>query len=341
MDHAEIRDKLSAYLDGAVSPREKSLIEEHLETCQECAIVLRELRQTVARLRNLGEEEPPPWLTQRIMARIGEEAGREKGLLQRLFLPLRWKLPVEAAALVFLSVTGYLVYRTVSPEVKVAVPPVAEIQGEAARQAPPVVAPRYKAEQPPAVKKKEDLAAGRRSNVRQPAEGQPAAAPSYESLRQEAPPPSAVPPGPSPSTLSEKKGVSPRLLRENDEFAPPRDAEALRKEEKSAPSPAMRAKAHAPAVVKEVRLVLVVTDTDDTFREIDRMAGLSGGATVRKGVRDEGGVQTVRVERERLGEFLERLGEIGEVRNRTPLPTAGNGMVDVLITVKTVNRPAR
>jgi hypothetical protein len=348
MEHAEIRDKLSAYLDGAVSLREKSLIEEHLETCPECAIALRELRQTVARLGNLGEEEPPPWLTQRIMTQVREEAGREKSLLRRLFLPLRWKLPMEVAALAFLSVSVYLVYRTVSPGVKIAVPPVAEIQGEAAPQAPPAAVPRDKTEQPPAMaakrptlKKQDDSAAGRGSSLRQPSQVPPAAAPSYESSREEAPASYARPPASVPPPIPENKGASQRLLREDTEFAAPRDAETRRKEEKSVPSPAMRAKALAPAVVREVRLVLVVADTDDAFREIDRMVGLSGGVTVRRGARDEVVGQTVRVERERLGEFLERLGEIGEIRKRTPLPGAGNGMVDVLITVETVNRPAR
>jgi hypothetical protein len=349
MDHAEIRDKLSAYLDGAVTPREKSLIEEHLETCPECGAALRELRRTVARLRNLGEEEPPPWLTQRIMAHVREEAGREKGFWRRLFLPLRWKLPMEAAALVFLSVSAYLVYRTVSPEVKIAVPPVAEIQGEAAHQAPSAVAPRYKAVQPPTMteqrpveKKKEDVGASRRSKPSQgtPA-GQPAAAPAYDPSREETPSSFTRPAAPVPPPMLENKGASQGGLRKDNDLAPSRDTESLRKEEKSAPSPAVRAKALAPAVVKEVRLVLVVEDADDAFREIDRMVGLSGGATVRKGARDEGGVQAVRVARESLDGFLERLGEVGKVRKRTPLPVAGNGMVDVLITVETVNRPVR
>jgi anti-sigma factor RsiW len=349
MDHAEIRDKLSAYLDGAVTLREKSLIEKHLETCPECGTALRELRRTVARLGNLGEEHPPPWLTQRIMAQVGEEAGREKSLLRRLFLPLRWRLPMEAAALVFLSVSVYLVYRMVSPEVKIAVPPVAEIQGEAAPQAPPAAAPRYKTaqspaetEKRPAEKKKEEVAAGRGSKPRHaPPAGQPAAAPSYESSRGEAPSSFARPPAPASPSMPENKGASQGILREDTDLALPRDAEAPRKEEKSAPSPAMRTKAVAPAAVKEVRLVLVVADTDTAFMEIDRLVDLSGGATVRRGVGDEGGVQTVRVKRERLGEFLERLGKIGEIRKKTPLPASGNGAVTVLISVETVNRLER
>jgi hypothetical protein len=341
MDHAEIRGKLSAYLDGAVTPREKSLIEKHLETCQECGTVFRELRQTVDRLRNLGEEEPPPWLTQRVMARIAEEAEQDKGFWRRLFLPLRWKLPVEAAALLFLSVTVYLVYRTVSPEVNIAVPPVAEIQGEAAPQLPPIAGPQLKREQLPEARKRDDTAAGREDVERQSAENRPAAAPPSVSSREASPSTSVLPPAPAPPVMSEKKGAFPGHLQESNESVPSRDSAGLRKEEKNAASPAMRAKALAPAVAKEVRLVLVVADRDTAFREIDRIAGLSGGATVRKGSLDDGGVQTVRVERENLGEFLERLGAIGEIRKKMPLPAEGSGMVDVLITVETVNRPAR
>ncbi|MDD3293319.1 MAG: zf-HC2 domain-containing protein [Geobacteraceae bacterium] len=41
MDHAGIREMLSAYLDGEVTPGERSLIEEHLKTCPECGNALR------------------------------------------------------------------------------------------------------------------------------------------------------------------------------------------------------------------------------------------------------------------------------------------------------------
>jgi anti-sigma factor RsiW len=346
MDHAEIRYKLSAYLDGAVTPREKSLIEEHLETCAECGTAVRELRRTVDRLRELGEEEPPPWLTQRIMARIGEEAAQEKSIWRRFFLPLRWKLPVEAAALVFLSVTVYLVYRTVSPEVKIAVPPVAEMQREAAPQSPPAAGLRDRTEQPPAVpeklsteKKKEDVASARGRTASRPPQAPPAAAIPSESSREETAPSFAPPPAPAP--IPENKGSSPRILRQHSDMAVPRDAEEERKEEKKAASPAMRSKAAAPAMPREVRLDLVVDDADAAFREIGKIAGLSGGSLVRREGREEGRVAIVRVMRGRLGEFLERIGNIGEIRKTTPFPAAENGVVEVLITVETVNRPER
>lgn len=356
MDHAEIRDTLSAYVDGVVSPQEKSLIEEHLETCPECRAAVRELTETVSCLRGLGEEEPPPWLTQRIMARVGEEAVREKSLLRRFFLPLRWKLPLEAAALVFLSVSVYLVYRTVSPEVKIAVPPFAEIQGEAVPRTPPDVAPRYKAEQPPAMAEKqpemeqqrtvevtEGVAAhkgGKPSQV--PSAGRSAAAPAYESSRVDTSAPFVRPSAPVPAPMPENKTASGQFLREDADPALPGGAKSLGKEEeKGSSSPAMRAKAFAPAVAKEVRLVLVVADMESARREIDGMIGLSGGVTVRTEVRAEGSVQTARVERDRLDEFLERLGRIGEVRRKTPLPATGNGVVDVLITLETANHRGR
>jgi hypothetical protein len=341
MDHAGIRDKLSAYLDGAVTPREKALIEEHLKTCPECETSLRDLRRTVERLRTMGEEEPPPWLTQRIMARIREEAAQEKGFLRRFFPPMRWKLPLEAAALVFLSVTVYMVYRSVSPEVKIAVPPVAEIQREGAPQAPPAVTPGSETEQPPAVpekrpteKKKQDVASTKGRAVPRSSGETPAAALPSESAREEAASQFAPPPPAAPATMPETKGGAQRVLGEQGDMALPRDAENRLKEEKRAPSPAMRAKAVAPTVMREMRVVLGVNDTDTAFREIERIAGLAGGTIVRRIARDEGGVCIVRVERERLGEFLERVGKVGEVRGKTPLPAGGNGMVEVLITVE-------
>lgn len=348
MDHAGIRDKLSAYLDGAVTPREKALIEEHLKTCPECETALRDLRRTVERLRTMGEEEPPPWLTQRIMARIREEAAQEKGFLRRFFPPMRWKLPLEAAALVFLSVTVYMVYRGVSPEVKIAVPPVAEIQREGTPQAPPAITPGSETEQKPAVpekrpteEKKQDIASAKGRAVPRSSGEAPAAALPSESAREEAASQFAQPPAAAPAPMPETKGGAQRVLGEQGDMALPRDAENRRKEEKSASSPAMRAKAVAPTAMRDMRVVLGVNDTDTAFREIDRIAGLSGGTIVRRSARDEGGVCIVRVERERLGEFLERVGKIGEVRKTTPLPAGESGVVEVLITVETVNRPGK
>ena len=72
---------------------------------------------------DLGEVEPPPFLEQRIMSRIREEAGQKKGLLRRLFYPLHIKVPIQALASILIAVIGFYVYQTGEPEMKQIVSP--------------------------------------------------------------------------------------------------------------------------------------------------------------------------------------------------------------------------
>ncbi len=336
MDHAGIREMLSAYLDGELTPGERSLIEDHLKTCPECGDALRQLRRTVEHIRELGEETPPPWLTGRVMARIQEEAAREKGLMRRFF-PLRRRIPLQAAALVFLSVTVYMVYRTVSPEMKIAVPPVAEMGDGPVRTTPPALPSREKELSRPVPEAKvseKETGAPLSPKGRSPAppiSHEPAAVLPDKQDRDEQAPGFAPPPHPAP--MAGQEHASPPAYRERRGVDLPREGEDRGKEEKA--SPAMRTKAAAPALREEMRVLLVVDDAHDAYREIVRIAGLCGGEAVRWEVGGRGGVARVRVERERLGEFLDLLGEVGKARRKTPLPSGGGGAVYVTITVET------
>jgi anti-sigma factor RsiW len=59
MEHSDIRHKLSEYIDGSVSNKERVEIEAHLETCTTCSNVLRELLKTVEYIETIQEMEPP------------------------------------------------------------------------------------------------------------------------------------------------------------------------------------------------------------------------------------------------------------------------------------------
>lgn len=49
------RDRLSSYLDGELSERERGRLEQHLSWCPSCRRMLTNLRRTVAGLRRLGK----------------------------------------------------------------------------------------------------------------------------------------------------------------------------------------------------------------------------------------------------------------------------------------------
>jgi len=122
MEHNDIRHKLSEYIDGAVTGKEKAAIETHLKTCLQCSGALEELRKTIEHVKTIEEIDPPAWMTQKIMAKVRAEAAEKKTVFKRLFFPLAIKLPVQALAVLFLTITAYYVYQNINPADRYAEP---------------------------------------------------------------------------------------------------------------------------------------------------------------------------------------------------------------------------
>src|SRR5258708_28778696 len=55
---AHVLDRLSAYLDGELSPPDRALVAEHLATCEECSRRLQALGLVDAAARELSAEPP-------------------------------------------------------------------------------------------------------------------------------------------------------------------------------------------------------------------------------------------------------------------------------------------
>jgi len=120
----DFRDLLSAHLDGALAPAEAAALEAHLASCGDCARALGELRETVARVRSIEAVEPPPGFAEGVLARV---APRRRPLATR-----PW---VQAAALVLICFSGYVVMRVAAPARGIVPPAVPE--APAAREAAP------------------------------------------------------------------------------------------------------------------------------------------------------------------------------------------------------------
>jgi hypothetical protein len=58
-EHQRIREMLSAYLDGELTPRDKARVERHLQECPACAEDLRTLRWTVGLVREVPSVPVP------------------------------------------------------------------------------------------------------------------------------------------------------------------------------------------------------------------------------------------------------------------------------------------
>ena len=118
MSCKDIERKLSAYLEGIVSSKEKKQIENHLSSCQMCRRAFEELKRTVALIKGLEQVESPPWFTQKIMSRVRAEQESKKNIIQRLFYPLHIKVPLEAFATVLIAVAAVYLFTANEPEMK-------------------------------------------------------------------------------------------------------------------------------------------------------------------------------------------------------------------------------
>ncbi len=144
----KIQEQLSAYLDDALSPAEKGIIDNHLRSCPKCRKALADLEMTVSSIKGLDEIIPPPWLTQKIMTSVKAEAERKKrGLLQKLFYPLHIKLPIEAVGIFLVAITALYVFKSMEPELKTIIAPSEETvsQYTAKRKSPETKAKGQKA----------------------------------------------------------------------------------------------------------------------------------------------------------------------------------------------------
>lgn len=79
----DIREMLSAYIDGVLDEPEMLVVEDHIRICSFCSQELTALRETVKLLNSLGEVRPPEGFRSQVLLRleaIPEEAARETGL---------------------------------------------------------------------------------------------------------------------------------------------------------------------------------------------------------------------------------------------------------------------
>ncbi|MFQ5658596.1 MAG: zf-HC2 domain-containing protein [Candidatus Methylomirabilales bacterium] len=112
----EIQDHLSAYLEDEVGPSERRAIEGHLLDCVRCRHELDLFRQTVSALQSMEEIDVPARLTAAIEADVSARKSIWwQDLISRLFVPMHIKIPLQAAALVLISLGAVYLYRS-SPE---------------------------------------------------------------------------------------------------------------------------------------------------------------------------------------------------------------------------------
>jgi len=124
----DIEKLLPLYPNDLRSPDEAEMIRRHLASCAACAEKSAALEKTKKLVSDLGELAPPPRLRQKIMAAVREEAAK-KSVWEKLFYPLRVKIPVQIAAALVVAVFALYVYRTGEDTLqKAASPPAPVVQ---------------------------------------------------------------------------------------------------------------------------------------------------------------------------------------------------------------------
>jgi len=144
MNCRDIEKNLPAYLEDLLPEEEKVMVREHLASCRKCGKALEDLKSMDTLLQNLEEVAPPPWLKQKIMAQVREEAQPEKGFFHKLFTPLRFKIPLQAVAMLLITVLAVYLDRGEEPELRkkgiVIVPPAATLQQSLEKSEKPRIA---------------------------------------------------------------------------------------------------------------------------------------------------------------------------------------------------------
>jgi putative zinc finger protein len=116
MNCHDAREQFSALIDDALAADERAALDAHLATCADCRRELQRFRDTVALMGGAAPVRAPAGFVDRVL-----EAARpvpwHRRLLHAVFLPWPIKLPMEAAAIVLVSVGVAMVYRG-SPELQ-------------------------------------------------------------------------------------------------------------------------------------------------------------------------------------------------------------------------------
>lgn len=123
MECREVQDNLNNYIEGILPSEALKSFEEHIALCSKCKEELADLQKTITHIKDFEELEPPPWLAQKVMAKVREEAELKKDFFHKIFYPLHIKLPIEAAAVFFVAVISIYIFKSIGPQIQLAKAP--------------------------------------------------------------------------------------------------------------------------------------------------------------------------------------------------------------------------
>jgi hypothetical protein len=303
MECKDIQKRLSAYLEKAVSPQQKTAIDAHLKQCKRCRQALADLKRTIEYVQRLEELEPPPWLAQRVMARVRAEAEEKPGIVKRLFYPLHIKLPLEAIAVIFIAVGAIYIFKTMQPLMQLA-----KIPTETREMTPaPATAPKKEAHAAPSKKEPAPAAAGDQLM--------------YEK-RMGTQAERSMGKAKAPAALAEQKSAAPAA---GTAYRDESDHRGLLAPQAVSPKAAAKGKA------KEIHFLVTVKDLDTASRDIAETLRQLGGRAITTEPLKNKAVIDAEINANKLQELSDQLHLIGEVQEKGVAMETREGNVGIRI----------
>jgi len=354
-------------IDGELTQDELKAIETHLAGCASCAATLEDMRKAVGHLQALEQVEPPPWMTQKVMARVRslDTVPGKKGFLSWLFHPSGLKIPLGAVASVVLAVTAYFIFEGIIKDMPVRktvqVSETEKQTAEESRQIPsqpyaPAPAPdrmrenRQSAEKAPAPKtappqdrpivtdSAKDTGENRLWKEEETFRAKPEAPPASMSKPEYRTAPS-VAPVPSPARETEQKDIG-ELRKSKQAGASGMSAQRQYDKAESMPEEyaPMKAKKAARASAIRKSSVFFHVEADDPAEAAARTITIMKefkGMNIRKEIVGDKSLVKGEINAVSLNRFFDRLKQTGNVREKKAPALFHNN--DVLITVEIIS----
>ena len=110
---SRFKELISEYIDGTLDDKTRRVLEDHLAVCERCAEELRELRACVSSLGALETVKAPADFLSRVHERIQTEEPTpwRQWLKEKLFFPMRVKVPLGAVGLALTALLVVFVYQ--------------------------------------------------------------------------------------------------------------------------------------------------------------------------------------------------------------------------------------
>lgn len=170
MDCSQVKALLSEYLDGMLEEETRALVEEHLSACGNCREEHDSLKALVQELGSMDPIVPPANFLGRLHERM-EQPSRISRLIQTLFVPVRFKIPLEFAAAGLVAVVIFSILNIQFGAYKAPQAPVQDMQEQAVGEKayPKSAAGTFRKEAPaPSIPQEGAIAKGRAMETRPP-----------------------------------------------------------------------------------------------------------------------------------------------------------------------------